>query len=119
MLFRSYDYLGRLVNSNINNSFNTNYEYVTNGKRTSLLIKSLVNNGTKYSYLYDKLNNITHIYNNNTLVNKYYYDEYSQLIKEDDYSNKETTVYNYDLSGNVLCKKIYELNTDNLKHQNV
>ncbi len=113
----NYDYLGRLTNSNINNNCNTNYEYVTNGKRTSLLVKSIENNGDKISYRYDKLNNITHIYNNNKLINKYFYDEYNELIKENNYLSNETIGYKYDNSGNIISKKVYELDTYNLIKQ--
>lgn len=107
-----YDSLGRLISSNINNQFNTSYEYVTNGNRTSYLIESIKNDENLYSYRYDKLNNITHIYCNNKLENKYYYDEYNQLIKEKNYLTNELIEYVYDNSGNILSKKIYDLNNN-------
>ena len=109
----NYDSLGRLASSNINNNFNTNYEYITNGKRTSLLVKSISNNNDKYSYKYDKLNNITHIYHNGNLENRYYYDDYNELIKEDNYLLNRTIRYKYDDLGNLLSKKVYELDTYN------
>ncbi|MCI5552530.1 MAG: DNRLRE domain-containing protein [Tenericutes bacterium] len=109
----NYDSLGRLASSNINNNFNTNYEYITNGKRTSLLVKSIGNNNDKYSYKYDKLNNITHIYHNGNLENRYYYDDYNELTKEDNYLLNKTIRYKYDDLGNLLFKKVYELNTYN------
>ncbi len=115
----NYDTLGRLSNSSINNYYTTNYKYVTNGKRTSLLIKSINNNGDdKYSYTYDKLDNITHIYHNDILENKYYYNEYNELIKEDNYLLNQTIEYEYDLLGNLLSTQVYQLNTKNLLMQN-
>lgn len=114
----NYDYLGRLINRNINNIFNTNYEYVTNGNRTSLIVKSIANNNDKYSYKYDKLNNITHIYHNGLLENEYYYDEYNELIKENNYLTNETIKYNYDNYGNLLSKKVYDINNYNLINEN-
>ena len=115
----NYDYLGRLINKNINNNYNTNYKYVTNGKRTSTILKSIDNNNDIYSYRYDKLNNITHIYHNNDLINRYYYDDYNELIKENNYPLNETIKYEYDEYGNILNKKIYEINTDNLLDKNM
>lgn len=109
-----YDSLGRLISSNINNQFNSSYEYVTNGNRTSYLIESIKNDKDLYSYKYDKLNNITHIYYNNKLENKYYYDEYNQLVKEKNYLTNESIEYVYDNSGNILSKKIYDLKNNNL-----
>ena len=114
----NYDTLGRLINSNINNQFNVNYKYITNGKRTSLAIKSVENNNDLYVYKYDKLNNITHIYHNNVLENRYYYDEYNQLTKEKNYLVNEIIKYEYDNSGNILSKKIYDLNNNNFISEN-
>ena len=113
----NYDALGRLNNSNINNNYNTNYEYVTNGKRTSLILKSISNNADKYSYKYDKLNNITNIYHNDILENKYCYDDYNELISEEDYITNEKIVYDYDTLGNIKTIKKYDLN-DNLLETN-
>ena len=115
----AYDYLGRLTNRKINDNYSTNYEYVSNGKRTSLILRSVKNNNDNiYRYKYDKLNNITHIYCDDNLVNRYYYDEYNQLIKEHNYSKNETIQYTYDNYGNLLSKKVYTLNTENLLGQN-
>lgn len=114
----NYDALGRLNNSNINNTYNTNYEYVTNGKRTSLILKSISNNSDKYAYKYDKLNNITHIYHNDTLENKYYYDDYNELINEEDYETNEKIVYDYDTLGNIKSIKKYDLNDNLLETSN-
>jgi len=115
----NYDYLGRLQNQNINNLINTDYEYVTNGKRTSLLIESLKTNDDKYTYKYDKLSNITHIYLNDELINKYYYDEYNQLVGEKNYLTNERIKYIYDDSGNILTKRAIELTTHNFIKEDV
>lgn len=118
IVYYSYDSLGRLKNSNINNQFQTNYEYVTNGKRTSMLVETMKNKDDTYSYRYDKLSNITHIYHNNQLENRYYYDEYNELIKEDNCLLNQTIRYKYDILGNLLSKKTYELNTYNQLEEN-
>lgn len=113
----TYDSLGRITNTNLND-YNVNYSYVINGKRTSLIIKSISNNNDLYSYKYDKLNNITHIYHNDILINEYYYDDYNQLVKEHNYSLNKTIRYKYDNAGNILSKKEYELKTYNLLTSN-
>lgn len=112
-----YDELGRLISENINGQFNTNYKYLTKGKRTSYLVNSMTNNKVSYTYKYDELNNITHIYNNGVLENKYYYDEYNQLIKEKNYYTQEIINYEYDELGNLLKKKIIDLNNFYLKKE--
>ncbi len=109
-----YDELGRVEETNINDIYKTNYKYITNGKKTSLIIQSIKNDDEELSYEYDKLNNITHIYRNNNLTNKYYYDNHNQLIKEDNYLLNKTLRYIYDNSGNILFKREYEIKTDNL-----
>ncbi len=112
-----YDYLGRLVEKNISNNSPIRYNYITNGKRTSSLVKSIDINGDIYSYKYDKLNNITHIYHNGILENRYDYDDYNELVKEDNYILNKRVEYTYDSLGNILFKKAYELGTDNLVAQ--
>jgi len=72
-------------NRKINDLYDNSYEYLSNGKNTSTLVKNLKLGSDKYSYKYDKLGNITHVYNNDKLINKYYYDDYNQLVKEKDY----------------------------------
>ncbi|MBE6150540.1 MAG: DNRLRE domain-containing protein [Firmicutes bacterium] len=109
-----YDGLGRLINKNINNSFNTEYEYVSNGKRTSDLIKSIKNGDNKFSYKYDKLNNITDIYYNNNLIKKYYYDDINELIKEEDLEENKKTEYIYDNNGNILTKVISNMEDNSI-----
>lgn len=107
-----YDELGRIQNKKINNNSLTKYGYVTLGKKTSKLINYVNNNGNITKYRYDKMKNITHIYTNNVLTNRYFYDLNNQLIREDNYRLATTTKYKYDLEGNVLSKKICHLNTD-------
>ena len=110
-----YDNLGRLMNKNINGNFNTRYNYVTNAKRTSFLVDSINNDNDIYKYKYDQLNNITHIYHNDILENKYEYDEYNQLIKEKNYLDNEIIKYVYDNYGNILNRKVLDINDYSVK----
>lgn len=111
----SYDSLDRLKTCNINDKLINTYSYVHNGNRETYLIKDIKINDDMFSYKYDKLNNITHVYFNNKLINKYYYNYYNELIREDNYNTMETIRYKYDLSGNILTKRVFELDTYNLK----
>lgn len=65
-------------------------------------------NGTKYTYQYDKNGNITHIYENDTLVRSYEYDGFNQLIRENNKDSNRTELYTYDKGGNILSNKVYE-----------
>lgn len=115
----TYDEIGRLVGKNINNSFNTTYTYLQNGNRTSLIIESIKNGNDEYKYVYDKLGNIIVIYHNDVIENEYFYDNFSQLIREHDYKNRITIRYKYDKYGNILSKKVYKLNTYDQISQNI
>jgi RHS repeat-associated protein len=110
----NYDYLGRLISNNINNHCNVSYEYITHGNKTSLIINKVVDGNDIYEYTYDNLYNITEIKKNNTLTNKYYYDNHSQLIKEDNIPDNITINYTYDNYGNILSKKTYTYGTTTL-----
>ena len=107
-------------NLDCSSATNTNrYHYKNKGKRTSLLIDGLENTIGSFNYKYDKLNNITHIYKNGILINKYLYDSYNQLIEEYDYILNQKNVYSYDLDGNLLSKSIYNLNTNILINEKI
>jgi len=114
----NYDELGRLRNRNIDNEIQTNYEYVSHGNRTSMLVKSIENNNDKYSYRYDKLGNITDISHNGILEKQYCYDFYNELLEEKDYLTNQKISYSYDISGNILNQKYYNLSNNNLISQN-
>jgi len=110
----NYDCFGRIINSSMDGEINIEYKYVNKGKRTSLLIESISNNGDIYSYKYDKLYNITHIYHNNNLENRYYYDKYNQLKLEENYLTNQIIKYTYDNNLNILCKEIRDISNNNL-----
>jgi len=115
----AYDALGRLKNRKINDLYDNSYEYLSNGKNTSTLVKNLKLGSDKYSYKYDKLGNITHVYNNDKLINKYYYDDYNQLVKEKDYEENKLIEYKYDNVGNILFRRTYDLKDYSFINQDV
>ena len=113
-----HDDLCRIVKKTINHKFIINYNYIDNGHRLSNHIKSIDNNGDKYSYKYDKLNNIKNIYHNDKLELCYIYDEYNQLIEERNIKDNKLIKYIYDNNGNIIIKQIlngsdYSLITQN------
>ena len=57
---------------------------MTNVNKNTAAINKVDDNGIVYSYKYDKLGNITEVKKGNSVVNKYYYDEHSELIKDEE-----------------------------------
>lgn len=114
-----YDEIGRLTYKRINNTFNVEFKYLSNGYRNSTKIKSIIFNNEKYDYEYDGLGNIVKIYYNNELQNEYIYDIYNQLVIEHNYSLNITVRYKYDNYGNMISKKTYYINTYNQISQQI
>ncbi len=112
-----YDDLERIKEVNINDQYKTSYTYVTNGKQTSNLVETFKTGEDVYKYQYDALNQTTHIYKNNELIHRYEYNEYQELITDEDYIQQKTIRYIYDLYGNIKTRKEYELFTSNLLHE--
>lgn len=104
------DLLGRTIEKNINNNI-IRYNYYNNGNRATNRLKDLIIDNQKYTYKYDYIGNLTSVYYNNQLTDKYYYDEYNQLIREDNFNNNRTIRYYYDEYENLLYKKIFKINT--------
>lgn len=113
----TYDYLGRLKNKNISSIYNIEYKYFDRGDKTSLIVKSLKVGEDKYDYKYDDLYNITDIYLNGELTNHYEYDELNELLRDDNYIQNITYKYTYDSEGNIISKKEYMMETNNLIKQ--
>ncbi len=114
-----YDYLGRLVSKDINDNLKQEYKYISNGNKTSNTINEVKIGNDVYNYKYDNLYNITDMYLNKELINHYEYDNFNELIKEDSYILNKTTEYTYDTEGNILNRKEYELNTNNLIYTDI
>lgn len=62
-----------------------------------------------YSYEYYVNGNIKGIYNGDTLLSKYVYDEFDRLIWEYNYALYVAYQFSYDGSGNILEKKSYHI----------
>ena len=112
-----YDELDRIQEIKWNNQTIATYYYVTNGEKTSDLVKTFISNDIRYDYKYDRLNNITHVYKDHQLIHYYNYDRYNQLTSDEDLIHEIKWVYTYDLYGNMISKKCYDLNNEQLLTQ--
>lgn len=110
----SYDFdsLDRIISKNVNDLYNVQYKYKSNGKRTTNIISEYIVDNNKYQYEYDKFGNIKNIYLNNILKHSYEYDNYNELIKEINYESNNYIEYNYNSSGNMIKKATKSLNTN-------
>lgn len=118
----TYDTINRLKESRLDTENEVIRSYVykdsarTDGNgirlKTTLLANETID-GRVYSYLYDSVGNITHIYyeefGDKFLSSRYTYDKKNQLIREDDINKNCTCAYTYDESGNILSSTIYPL----------
>ena len=128
----SYDNLGRMtgtstllkVGSTVGLTVNQSYTYATGSftdsygtthSTTSGQITGVntIVNGTSenYTYTYNNVGYITHIYRNGSLVYSYSYDDLGQLVRENNADTNRTYVYTYDTTGNILSKKVYGYTT--------
>ncbi len=116
-LSRSFDGLGRLSSSVINNVLTTSYSYKdVSDTQTTTQLQSMVTPAGTFAYTYDSLGNITSIVTANsegTFTSTYEYDSLNQLVRENDQKNNVTYTYEY-FNGNILSKKQYAYTTGEL-----
>ena len=118
---------------------NYSYKEVGQDKTTNVITKyenQVGSNVDGYSYQYDGNGNIIEVRNyhkyvateySGSIIAKanitapstslykyiyYHYDQYNQLIREDNKILNKTITYEYDLLGNIVSKKIYSYTTD-------
>lgn len=103
-----YDDLNRMNKKMIGSILNLKINYLTHGKRTSNMIRDFIINGSKNTYIYDQLYNITDIFNDDELQKHYEYDDFNELISEYNYDSGTHIDYSYDISGNIINKTIYD-----------
>lgn len=96
------------------NEFRSEYSYTfksnASGTQTSALIesyKSKINGNDSFvnTYTYDSNGNITKIRYNDSTEIRYYYDDLSQLVREDNVKIGKTYLYEYDNAGNITAVK--------------
>lgn len=108
-----YDELGRIIKKTLPNGIQILYKYVSWGKKTSYLIESITIGNNVYKYKYDSMNNINEVLYNNSTIKKYYYNNYNELEKEEDFVSNEGIEYQY-LYGNIVCKTKKDLTNNTI-----
>ena len=101
------------------NNVQTAYVYATkNGNQTGIVdsILFLKQKDEKYfvlmlplKYNYDANGNITHVFESDNQVIRYYYDGLNRLVREDNNYIDKTITYCYDKCGDILSKSEYAL----------
>ena len=118
------DAFGRIESRTLNTPavIKSSYEYCSSegysGYTTPLVYKETLKSGSSteaYKYEYDANNNITQIRDSNDkLVASYQYDGLNRLIRENIVGGN-TTVFKYDVGGNIQFKKVYTYSAANGK----
>jgi RHS repeat-associated protein len=119
-LIYTYDGLDRLTKKDI--SFATHndlyeeysyYGYTSGGVQyttplvSSLTLKKDSTATATYSYTYDSLGNILTVSKDGSLIYAYEYDSQNQLTREDDVAQGTSTLFDYDLSGNITARHVF------------
>ena len=65
--------------------------------------KYVIGDGIKYEY--DRMGNISKVYENGTMLASYTYDGVNRLIREDNKRLNKTSLFTYDNNGNILTKR--------------
>ena len=60
--------------------------------------------GEGIKYVYDRMGNISKVYENGALLASYTYDGVNRLIREDNKRLNKTVIFTYDNNGNILAK---------------
>ena len=102
----TYDAIGRITGREAEGSaaYQTQYAYLPKGGSSALfttpLIESITQTGENFTYAYDNVGNISSV-TRNGLTTTYEYDALGQLTRVNDPHAQKTTVYNYDMGGNI------------------
>ena len=117
----TYDDFNRLsgrVVKNTDESFKNTVSYIyrrasgQTGMQISAFSSTVGASTSTYSYGYDNARNITKITDGEGREVRYYYDDLSQLVREDNTYLNATYVYTYDNAGNLLSKVTYALTAE-------
>lgn len=115
----AYDSIGRLRQITLtgNSAYTTNYSYLapenTDGIQTTPLVQSITQKGQSLSYTYDDMYSILSETRNGKTTT-YEYDSLGQLTRVNDPHANKSTVYHYDLGGNITSYIEYAYTTGNL-----
>ena len=116
MLTYEYDRVGRVKKRITVGAANyaTTYSYLRpNSDEPYLstpLVESIVQTGQNFSYTYDDAGNISSM-TRNGVTTTYAYDTLGQLLRVNDPSANKTTIYSYDMGGNIVSCTEYAYTT--------
>lgn len=116
MLTYEYDRVGRVKKRIAVGAANyaTTYSYLRpNSDEPYLstpLVESIVQTGQNFSYTYDDAGNISSM-TRNGVTTTYAYDTLGQLLRVNDPSANKTTIYSYDMGGNIVSCTEYTYTT--------
>ena len=96
-LYEEYAYYG----------YNSGGVYHTTPLVSTLTLKKDSTATATYSYTYDSLGNILTVSKDGSLIYAYEYDSLNQLTREDDVAQSTSTLFDYDLSGNITARHIF------------
>lgn len=114
---QTLDDLNRIINISVNGKSRT-FEYLQDGDSSTMLVtdewySEVVDDvdvrKENLNYKYDNKGNIIEIRENKHLKAKYEYDLVSRLIREDNYDFNETYLNEYDVGGNIICRRTLPL----------
>jgi YD repeat-containing protein len=115
----TYDGLSRLTKTELErngNLYNTLYTYKGTNlpNKTTTKIEAMKNGDSEeLKYTYDIAGNIKTISKGTTKLAEYYYDELSQLTRENNQEINKTITYTYDIGGNITKKTEYACTEQN------
>ena len=122
----NYDSLNRVTREGIRvdqiDGYSKSYEYAdgaaggTTGLVSKITYQKRVGNPETLSYTYDDAGNIETIKENGVLKATYHYDQFGQLVREDNAWAGRTYLYHYDAGGNLKQVQECQYRTDEL-HQ--
>ena len=98
------DCLGRNVGKTIGNAIDDKITYLKHGDHATNIPASIrFKDGTYLSYKYDRMGNISAIYENGELSVEYEYDKVGRLVRENNKKYGETSIFKYDSRGNIIA----------------
>ena len=106
-----FDKLGRINGKRIYNDLDVIIEekisYLKQGDHTTNIPQCITFVGTSDNirYAFDKMGNITKVYENGELAVRYLYDNLNRLIREDNKVLDKTVLMAYDSNGNIINKR--------------
>ena len=107
---------GKTISNYVEDIYSEDITYLKNGDHATKLPVAIQYSkkngealilGDNIRYKYDKMGNITKIYENGVLTVEHKYDTLGRLVRENNRGLNATAFYSYDNKGNIASKKLY------------